>query len=124
MSEDAGNTGSVPPEGERGVPDPGEPDVTITVGGVTQQGGASGQDAAPGASAAPAAATGPGAASGDGTGGPGRGEDTWGEFMAQMREWRAAIQRFLPPWWTKAFAGLLSLSESSRRSSSRSPATS
>ncbi len=26
----------------------------------------------------------------------------WGELQAQLREWRAAIDRALPPWWTKA----------------------
>jgi len=31
----------------------------------------------------------------------------WGEFRAQMREWRAAIERVLPPWWTRAALGIL-----------------
>jgi branched-chain amino acid transport system permease protein len=29
------------------------------------------------------------------------------EFTAQLREWRAAFQRRLPPWWSKALAALL-----------------
>src|SRR5947209_3866249 len=28
----------------------------------------------------------------------------WGEFRVQMREWRAAIDRVLPPWWSRALA--------------------
>jgi branched-chain amino acid transport system permease protein len=31
------------------------------------------------------------------------------ELMAQLREWRAAIENFLPPWWTRLLAGLLIL---------------
>ncbi|HYB29676.1 MAG TPA: hypothetical protein VEF89_23910, partial [Solirubrobacteraceae bacterium] len=26
------------------------------------------------------------------------------ELLAQMREWRAAIERLLPPWWPRALA--------------------
>jgi branched-chain amino acid transport system permease protein len=29
------------------------------------------------------------------------------ELRAQLREWRAAIERALPPWWTRALAALL-----------------
>ena len=29
------------------------------------------------------------------------------ELMAQLREWRAAAERLLPPWWSRALAGLL-----------------
>ena len=29
------------------------------------------------------------------------------ELRAQLREWRAAIERYLPPWWPRALAGLL-----------------
>jgi branched-chain amino acid transport system permease protein len=28
----------------------------------------------------------------------------WGEFRAQLREWRTAIDRRLPPWWPRALA--------------------
>ena len=28
----------------------------------------------------------------------------WGELQAQLREWRAAIDRLLPPWWTRVLA--------------------
>jgi branched-chain amino acid transport system permease protein len=31
------------------------------------------------------------------------------ELRAQMREWRVAIERWLPPWWTRALAVLLIL---------------
>jgi branched-chain amino acid transport system permease protein len=31
------------------------------------------------------------------------------ELMAQLREWRVAIERVLPPWWPRAFAVLLIL---------------
>src|SRR5579864_7509787 len=31
----------------------------------------------------------------------------WSELRAQLGEWRAAIDRALPPWWSRAFAGLL-----------------
>jgi len=31
----------------------------------------------------------------------------WGELRAQLREWRAAIEGALPPWWTRALAGAL-----------------
>jgi branched-chain amino acid transport system permease protein len=30
-----------------------------------------------------------------------------GELRAQLREWREAIERVLPPWWTRGLAGLL-----------------
>jgi branched-chain amino acid transport system permease protein len=33
--------------------------------------------------------------------------DGWGELRAQLREWREGIERRLPPWWTKALAGVL-----------------
>jgi branched-chain amino acid transport system permease protein len=37
-------------------------------------------------------------------------EEGWGAFRAQLREWRAAIDRFLPPWWARALAiGLIVL---------------
>ncbi len=29
------------------------------------------------------------------------------EFPPQLREWRAAVERLVPPWWGKALAGLL-----------------
>ena len=29
------------------------------------------------------------------------------ELRAQLREWRAAVQKRLPPWWSQALAGLL-----------------
>jgi branched-chain amino acid transport system permease protein len=29
------------------------------------------------------------------------------ELRAQLREWRLAIERILPPWWTRALAGVL-----------------
>jgi branched-chain amino acid transport system permease protein len=29
------------------------------------------------------------------------------ELRAQLREWRASIERFLPPWWPRALAGLV-----------------
>ena len=29
------------------------------------------------------------------------------ELLAQLREWRAAIERRLPPWWSRALAVLL-----------------
>jgi branched-chain amino acid transport system permease protein len=36
-----------------------------------------------------------------------RGEASgWGELRAQLAEWRAAIDRRLPPWWGRALAGL------------------
>ncbi len=39
------------------------------------------------------------------------GEETTGsrvnELRAQLREWRAAIERRLPPWWPRALAGVL-----------------
>jgi branched-chain amino acid transport system permease protein len=31
--------------------------------------------------------------------------DGWGELRAQLTEWREAIDRILPPWWTRALAG-------------------
>jgi branched-chain amino acid transport system permease protein len=31
----------------------------------------------------------------------------WSELLAQLREWRAAVERKLPPWWTRALAGTL-----------------
>jgi branched-chain amino acid transport system permease protein len=31
-------------------------------------------------------------------------EGGWGELQAQVREWRAAIDRALPPWWSRAVA--------------------
>ena len=31
-------------------------------------------------------------------------ESGWGEFRAQLREWREAVDRALPPWWSKALA--------------------
>jgi branched-chain amino acid transport system permease protein len=31
----------------------------------------------------------------------------WKELVAQLREWRASIERRLPPWWTRALAVLL-----------------
>ncbi|MBV8990383.1 MAG: branched-chain amino acid ABC transporter permease [Solirubrobacterales bacterium] len=33
----------------------------------------------------------------------------WGELRAQLREWRAAVDRTLPPWWSRALAGLVIL---------------
>jgi branched-chain amino acid transport system permease protein len=34
----------------------------------------------------------------------------WSEFRAQLREWRTAIDRRLPPWWSRALAiGLIGL---------------
>jgi branched-chain amino acid transport system permease protein len=35
---------------------------------------------------------------------PQPGEPGWGEFRAQMREWREAVDRRLPPWWNRALA--------------------
>jgi branched-chain amino acid transport system permease protein len=29
------------------------------------------------------------------------------ELIAQLREWRAAVERMLPPWWSRALAGIL-----------------
>ena len=29
------------------------------------------------------------------------------ELRAQLREWRAAVQKRLPPWWSRALAGAL-----------------
>jgi branched-chain amino acid transport system permease protein len=46
----------------------------------------------------------PGAGSGAGPSGP---EGGWGELVAQLREWRASIERALPPWWTRALAIVL-----------------
>jgi branched-chain amino acid transport system permease protein len=34
----------------------------------------------------------------------GRGDSGWSELRAQLREWREAIDRRLPPWWTRALA--------------------
>ncbi|HEX3834017.1 MAG TPA: branched-chain amino acid ABC transporter permease, partial [Solirubrobacteraceae bacterium] len=31
----------------------------------------------------------------------------WGELRSQLREWRAAIESRLPPWWSRGLAGLL-----------------
>jgi branched-chain amino acid transport system permease protein len=31
----------------------------------------------------------------------------WGELRAQLQEWRQAVERVLPPWWSKALAGAL-----------------
>ncbi len=33
----------------------------------------------------------------------------WGELRTQYREWRVAVERRLPPWWTKALAGVVIL---------------
>jgi branched-chain amino acid transport system permease protein len=33
------------------------------------------------------------------------GSSGWAEFGAQMREWREAVDRVLPPWWNRALAG-------------------
>jgi branched-chain amino acid transport system permease protein len=37
-------------------------------------------------------------------GGPGPSDSGWTEFRKQLREWRAAIDRALPPWWPRALA--------------------
>jgi branched-chain amino acid transport system permease protein len=29
------------------------------------------------------------------------------ELIAQLREWRAAVERMLPPWWSRALAGIM-----------------
>ncbi len=29
------------------------------------------------------------------------------ELRAQLREWREAVDKRLPPWWSRALAGLL-----------------
>ena len=31
----------------------------------------------------------------------------WGELRAQLREWRQAAARFMPPWWARALAAVL-----------------
>ncbi len=33
----------------------------------------------------------------------------WGELQAQLKDWRAAIDRTLPPWWSRALAGIVIL---------------
>ncbi len=35
------------------------------------------------------------------------GPSGWAELGAQMREWREAVDRVLPPWWNRALAGTL-----------------
>jgi branched-chain amino acid transport system permease protein len=35
------------------------------------------------------------------------GPSGWAELGAQMREWREAVDRALPPWWNRALAGAL-----------------
>ena len=39
---------------------------------------------------------------------PGSARDAgWSELRAQLTEWRAAVERFLPPWWSRALAVIL-----------------
>ncbi len=38
---------------------------------------------------------------------PATSSSRWGERRAQLQEWRAAIQRSVPPWWSRALALIL-----------------
>ena len=46
------------------------------------------------------------------------------ELRAQLQEWREAVQKRLPPWWSRGWRDCSSLSGSSRRSCSPPPARS
>jgi branched-chain amino acid transport system permease protein len=35
------------------------------------------------------------------------GDAGWSELRAQLTEWRVAVERFLPPWWSRALAVIL-----------------